>query len=240
MLSACPQPNPHYVPRLYYQNNPARLSTCPITIHALLHIADSIISSGPVWASWAFPMERYCGILKPAIRSRRHPFVALDNYIADVARLAQAKAIFNATEVLALRPPPNDHSVRVPGCTSRSVLTEIYTTYSVHVDDTCVLLPPERPSQTLMDTHRDRLISSLATRYNVSGSVVRTLLPESITRWGKVQILDGGDLICSSSLGSTQDDTRKDRRNASWVRVCHLYYTVSIVTNLWLTYTFSV
>ena len=61
-------------------------------------------------------MERYCGILKPAIRSRRYPFVALDNYIADVARLAQAKAIYDAAEVLALRPPPTDRSTRIPGC----------------------------------------------------------------------------------------------------------------------------
>ncbi|KZT63405.1 hypothetical protein DAEQUDRAFT_680476, partial [Daedalea quercina L-15889] len=71
-----------------------RLSACPVTIHALLHVADSILLSGPVWASWSFPMERYCGILRPAIRSRRFPFVALDNYVADTAQLAQLKVVY--------------------------------------------------------------------------------------------------------------------------------------------------
>ncbi|KAF7349606.1 hypothetical protein MSAN_01686300 [Mycena sanguinolenta] len=36
-----------------------RLPICPLTIHALLHIADSIKFTGPVWCYWAFPMERY-------------------------------------------------------------------------------------------------------------------------------------------------------------------------------------
>ena len=89
-----------------------------------------------------------------------------------------------------------------------------------YTDETCVLLPPERALQTLTSVPRDKIVSCLATRYNVSGSVLRPLLPGSITQWGKVQILDGGDLICSASLGSVQDDVRKDRRNASWIRVC--------------------
>ena len=42
--------------RYYYQMNPERLGTCPLTIHALLHIADSILETGPVWTAWAFPI----------------------------------------------------------------------------------------------------------------------------------------------------------------------------------------
>lgn len=56
--------------RLYYQLSPKRLSTCPVTVHALLHLADGIEACGPVWAYWAFPMERFCGILQPWIKSR--------------------------------------------------------------------------------------------------------------------------------------------------------------------------
>lgn len=58
---------------LYYQNDPAQLSSCPLTIHALLHIPDGITAIGPVWTYWAFPMERHCNSLLPAIRSRSHP-----------------------------------------------------------------------------------------------------------------------------------------------------------------------
>jgi hypothetical protein len=57
------------VPRYYYKHDPVRISTCPITVHALLHIASSIREMGPVWAYWAFPMERYCGDILPNIRS---------------------------------------------------------------------------------------------------------------------------------------------------------------------------
>jgi hypothetical protein len=76
---------------IYYQYNPDRLSACPVTVHALLHIADSIEASGPVWASWAFPMERYCGLLNPTIKSWRYPFSSIDRYVTEVAQLTQLR-----------------------------------------------------------------------------------------------------------------------------------------------------
>ncbi|OBZ65551.1 hypothetical protein A0H81_14386 [Grifola frondosa] len=66
-------------------------------------IADSIESSGPVWASWAFPMERYCSSLQPAIKSHRFPYASIDHYILDAVRLQHIKLIYNMTEELALR-----------------------------------------------------------------------------------------------------------------------------------------
>ncbi|KAJ7278027.1 hypothetical protein C8J57DRAFT_1449122 [Mycena rebaudengoi] len=45
---------------VYFQNDVERMSVCPLTIHALLHIAPGIIFCGPVWCYWAFLMERYC------------------------------------------------------------------------------------------------------------------------------------------------------------------------------------
>lgn len=91
--------------RFYYQDDVKRVSTCPLTIHALLHIADSIKSMGPVWCYWAFPMERYCGRLKPAIRSRRCPYSSLNRYVLEDAQLTQIKAFYNLAEELSLRPP---------------------------------------------------------------------------------------------------------------------------------------
>jgi hypothetical protein len=79
-----------------------------VTIHALLHIADSIVVTGPIWCYWAFPMERYCGALQPAIRSRRFPYASLDRYATEIAQLTQIKAIYNISEELALRPPRTD------------------------------------------------------------------------------------------------------------------------------------
>lgn len=94
--------------RIYYQFSPDRLSACPLTIHAILHIPDSIEATGPVWVSWAFPTERYCGSLIPAIRSCRFPFPSLDRYITELAQLTQIKMQYNLEEVLSLQAPKGD------------------------------------------------------------------------------------------------------------------------------------
>ncbi|RXW11282.1 hypothetical protein EST38_g14573, partial [Candolleomyces aberdarensis] len=91
--------------RLYYQYKPDRLPICPLTIHAVLHIPDSIIATGPVWVSWAFPTERFCGRLLPAIRSRRHPFANLDNFVIASAQLAQIKVKHDLFNSLSLKAP---------------------------------------------------------------------------------------------------------------------------------------
>jgi hypothetical protein len=90
---------------IYYQHNPSRIAACPLTIHALLHIADSIKAFGPVWCYWAFPMERYCGSLQPAIRSRRYPYASLDRHVIEKAQLTQIGVVYNIADELALRAP---------------------------------------------------------------------------------------------------------------------------------------
>lgn len=59
---------------------------------------------GPVWAYWAFPMERFCGKLLRCIKSRRHPFANIDSYITAVAQLDQIKNRYQAHTQLALLP----------------------------------------------------------------------------------------------------------------------------------------
>jgi hypothetical protein len=93
---------------MYYQYEPDRLPTCTLTIHALLHIADGIEACGPVWAYWAFPMERHCGSLIPAIQSRRFPFPSIDRYVTEVAQLSQIKMYHRLQDALSLRSPKHD------------------------------------------------------------------------------------------------------------------------------------
>ena len=90
---------------MYYQYAPNRLSACPVTIHALLHIADGIEAAGPMWAYWAFPMERHCGSLAPAIQSRRFPFASIDRYVTELAQLTQIKVFHGLHDVLSLKRP---------------------------------------------------------------------------------------------------------------------------------------
>ncbi|KAG8681606.1 hypothetical protein FRC11_000908, partial [Ceratobasidium sp. 423] len=65
----------------YYQHEANRLPTCPLTIHALLHLPYYIRTSGPLWTSWAFVMEQFCGHILPAVKNRTRPYEHLANYI---------------------------------------------------------------------------------------------------------------------------------------------------------------
>jgi Transposase family tnp2 len=55
---------------LYYRNEQERLPVCTINIHSILHYADWIRDCGPACYFWQFPMERFCGIIKPTGRSK--------------------------------------------------------------------------------------------------------------------------------------------------------------------------
>ncbi|EJU02095.1 hypothetical protein DACRYDRAFT_51660, partial [Dacryopinax primogenitus] len=44
----------------------------------LLHLADCMQNSGPLWASWAFPMERFCGKVQRTITGRLNPYPGID------------------------------------------------------------------------------------------------------------------------------------------------------------------
>lgn len=105
---------------MYYQYSPDRLSTCPLTLHALLHIADGIHASGPVWTSWAFPIERFCGILPPVINSRRFPYASMDCHLTEVAQLSQIQLIHNLQDTLSfvkLRAPVQGQFTDFMACT---------------------------------------------------------------------------------------------------------------------------
>ena len=62
-------------------------------------------ATGPVWAAWAFVMERYCGYIKrSAVRSRKHPQASIDNRILETAQLEIAKMRYGLTKTLSLKP----------------------------------------------------------------------------------------------------------------------------------------
>ena len=69
-----------------------------MTVHALLHIADGIENAGPVWASWAFPMERFCGSLQNATRNQRFPWASMTNYLISILQVYQIKNTYNLAD----------------------------------------------------------------------------------------------------------------------------------------------
>ncbi|KAF8152496.1 hypothetical protein B0H34DRAFT_784591 [Crassisporium funariophilum] len=186
--------------RLYYQHSPDCMLACPVTIHALLHLADSIKEAGSVWAYWAFPMERFCGLLQPTIKSRRHPYASMDSYVVARAQLSHIKLKFNLEDELLLQPPRT-------GSVRGSFADPAYST--------CKLLPPRIISGTFPPESFEKILVALSTRYNkLVATVRRHLLMDSIEQWGKVRRLMGGDTMHASSLVQP----REDSRDASFVR----------------------
>ncbi|KAI0371589.1 hypothetical protein BV20DRAFT_1035223 [Pilatotrama ljubarskyi] len=178
--------------QFYYQYDLQRLAACPLTIHVLLHIADSILTAGPVWTTWAFPMERYCGTLQPAIRSRRFPYASLNRYVLDHARLTQIKLMYGAVmqESLALCPAVVEKGKKVPGSHRLSSLDR----------------------GTI-----DKLVGVLCTRFEaIPPSVLRYALPNHVEEWGKLRILNEGDTIRASMMDANV--SVEDKRDATFVR----------------------
>ncbi|KAF8839065.1 hypothetical protein BDN67DRAFT_991030 [Paxillus ammoniavirescens] len=84
----------------YYQYEEERLPTCTLPIHSLLHITAGIRFCGPVWTSWTFAMEHYCGFLQAGLQSKRFPWSNLNKCLLHMAYLGQLKVKYNLEDEL--------------------------------------------------------------------------------------------------------------------------------------------
>jgi hypothetical protein len=98
LVTLCILTKIHY--RIFYQYDISRLSTCPFSIHALLHVADGIKSAGPVWCYWAFAMERFCGAVGQHVKNRQNPYASLDRRVRDLAQLQMVKLKYGLMDEL--------------------------------------------------------------------------------------------------------------------------------------------
>ncbi|KAF9507460.1 hypothetical protein BS47DRAFT_1303995, partial [Hydnum rufescens UP504] len=53
------------------------LSTCPLTLHAMLHVTEDIERNGQPCMNWSFVMECWCGSLLLAVKSCLNPYIML-------------------------------------------------------------------------------------------------------------------------------------------------------------------
>ena len=72
---------------LYVRDEDIRLSLCTINVHSLLHIEDHIRDLGPAKYFTQFPMENYCGNVKPEARSKSQLSTSLSNEILSIEYL---------------------------------------------------------------------------------------------------------------------------------------------------------
>ena len=120
--------------RFYFEDDPLRVAACPLTIHALLHIAPSIRIMGPMWTYWVFPIERFCGSILPNIKSRRYPYKNIDNYVAACAHLTQVSLLYGLQQELSFQPPSiPGNNISIPGCKWPSTLgTQLIYRFQTH------------------------------------------------------------------------------------------------------------
>jgi len=88
--------------KYYYRYDRERLSACTLPLHAMLHIADNIEAMGPVWAYWAFPMERFCGAIARANKSHHYPYSSINQHVLQASQLSQIKFMYGMAEELDL------------------------------------------------------------------------------------------------------------------------------------------
>ena len=81
---------------------------------------------GPVWAFWAFPMERYCGDIGRNIinKSKWFPYATINKYITSKAQLTQVTLLYGLHDQLSLQPPQShDKDLQLPLCEPILILT---------------------------------------------------------------------------------------------------------------------
>jgi len=78
-------------------------------LHALLHLVDDIEKNGPLCMNWSFVMERWCGQLLPAIKSKIYPYKSLAKRQLAISQENSILAQFNLFDVIYGEPiDPDD------------------------------------------------------------------------------------------------------------------------------------
>ena len=118
------------------------VASCPLTIHALLHIAPTIRVMGPVWAYWAFPMECYCGDILHNVKSQQFLYANINKYVTSCTQLTHITLLYDLHKKLCHLPPMSHNlDIKLPICKSLVILMNLLT-YSNELDPLYVLTPP--------------------------------------------------------------------------------------------------
>ncbi|QRV91964.1 Transposase family Tnp2 protein [Ceratobasidium sp. AG-Ba] len=188
--------------RLYYQYKADRLRACTLPIHALLHVADDIENMGPVWAYWAFPMERFNGSLAHANKNCRFVWASLDRHILEVTQLSQIKLIFGLKDALSLE---EERYNIATGAHYESYPGLVFV----------------RPSNTglLHPTIVKKVARYISIELDIDERTVRdTIKDRRFLSWGRMQQIDnngGGDLVRGHYLSPCRERITRD---ASYVK----------------------
>ncbi|QRW11276.1 hypothetical protein RhiLY_10275 [Ceratobasidium sp. AG-Ba] len=189
--------------RYYYQYDYNRLPACPLTIHALLHMPYYIRKTGPLWASWAFVMERFCGHLLPAVKNRFQPYRHLDNA---VLRRGQMQVVAHTYGLPTL--PRSTVKWRNEGGTK--IFPRSYWAFQ---------LKKAFPVDVQLTNQLTKFLGPIYHPRFTTGAELRARIDwQTIVSYGRFRMADDGYRIrTASAVQRTQDSTGSSRDN-SFVR----------------------
>ena len=207
---------------------PSRVACCPLTVHALLHIAPTIRAMGPVWAYWAFLMERHCSDILCNIRSRQFPYASINKYVASHAQLTHITLLYNLHEKLQLKPPTShDDDVCLPSCEPLHMSMNMHA-YCYEPDPSYILTPPKQIAVILPLSLWKTLTATLATRFDKPAAIIRKLIPQKthFVQYGRAQRLEGGDTMHARELIPLKSDSRDMSFVRVWILLNYLNHNI--------------
>ncbi|CCO31180.1 hypothetical protein BN14_05215 [Rhizoctonia solani AG-1 IB] len=193
---------------IYYQHDPQRVQVCTTNIHYLLHIVDSIERLGPLPGYWAFPMERYCSFIGASVKSRRFPYANIARRVCDVAQLSMIRQIYNLNDMITFG--------QTRASTEEDKKAEMREGDRFEEYPDQLFLTPRAGKLGVTPELRTQIGKYLATTYEVriNKKLAKELIPDFLQQWGRMRILNGGDLIQARGYHKL----RWDGRDASFVR----------------------
>ncbi|KAG8681010.1 hypothetical protein FRC11_001700, partial [Ceratobasidium sp. 423] len=164
--------------QIYYQFDENRLQTCPVNVHYLLHIADSIEYMGPIWCYWAYPMERFCSFIINSVKSRRYPYANIDERVLNRARL---QMILQKYRLIDKEPFTGR---KRPEESNGATLVHGYRQL------------------------RRQIVRYLTTCFEVLSPAAEALIPQNLEQWGRLRIGNGGDEVHARGFHKLRSDGR--------------------------------
>lgn len=98
------------VPRLYYRYDMERISACPLTAHAMIHLASDTRHAGPLSRIWEYVTERFMGRIARSVTSRQYPFSQLAETIKRTEQIKVVALRYGLEDQLKLERTRRDWS----------------------------------------------------------------------------------------------------------------------------------
>ena len=168
-------------------------------------------------------MERYCGDLKSALKSKRFPWANLANRVLNKAYLEQVELRYELLEGTSENEVLSQGEKIYDGCMCYVACRPFIFAHTC-IDPLSILRVPYRKHHAPTPDILRKLISYFHSVTGIPKNRIKQSLPEVMPTWGKVRIANGGDSIrCASSTRSEELE-----RNSSYVRVCLCLYQMKV------------